>query len=195
MERQHRETYTGYIRSTYNQIGGTGFRFFHSFIGTIFKANEMVAKSVVRLEKTRDQRGELWRVGSESDIYDKWSQAIASCGGLIREACSAANGRLGAEFQSFIFPIVVIPDNSLWVVDYRGDGTVAKEAYEVESCDYFIGKEMSADAGPKSDCLRISHVRFMTLTGFKNFITCLRVTASYWDTWFPPNSSPNWPPA
>jgi len=70
-----------------------------------------VGKGAVRLKTT--DKGQLART-SDSDIYDKWAQALSSGVDLANSACHLPPQFTMHNFYTAILPLVVVPDDSLW---------------------------------------------------------------------------------
>lgn len=79
--------------------------------------------------------------GRDNEVYDKWSQAISSCHDLIREETrfqyDVNRGSVGQ--PSFILPILVIPDGTLYKVDFESDGKKNGTPKGVDHISMFIG--------------------------------------------------------
>lgn len=105
-------------------------------------------------------------VGPDSEIYDKWVQALASGDGLaIIPSGKPSNSR---EWR-VVLPIVVVPDGTLWQVDYDDKGTMSKEPYQVNSSQYYVGHEYAIQLGTRTFRYLASHVEFKTFTGLSEY--------------------------
>lgn len=126
--------------------------------------------------KTCDQVG-LTTTGdltsSDSDIYDKWAQALSSAGDLTYHA--ATDGRERSESgvaAAIVVPIVVVPDNRLWVVHYDDNGSRTLDPEPSDRCPYFVGREYW-HRGSNADTYIVSHLEFVTFKGLQQFIETL----------------------
>ena len=79
----------------------------------------------------------------------------------------------------FIMPLVVIPDDALWIAEYDFDGKFVSGPTQTDSCTYFVNYELEK-VGVMP--LVISHVHFVTCTGLKTLIFDLMKSQSpTWD--------------
>jgi len=106
-------------------------------------------------------------VASDSDTYDKWIQAIASAAQLAE---------LGAKRQApdtavftFVMPVLLVADKTLWVVDYSEDGTRAA-AVQAEQTLNFVdrGHQIAHRYGPRIYQMR--HLFIYTKAGFAQML-------------------------
>jgi len=107
------------------------------------------------------QRDELY--ASSSDIYEKWSQALASAYDLIN---SAANDEEGC---SAVFPLLVVPEGRLWRAEFDQNGSLTGNPRQVDRCSYFVGKRYWAGDNLSGFPYYLSHLEFITLPGLRTF--------------------------
>lgn len=130
---------------------------------TIYPIGEPVGKSLAQVGRATDNS----ITSGDSEIYEKWGQALASLTDLVEEMSSDGRGEPRPHF-SFCIPAIVVPDNRLWAVDYDYDGNLVGNAQSVDHCSFFIGKDYSV--GFSEPSYVVSHLELFTLTGFQNFI-------------------------
>ena len=128
---------------------------------SIYKPDAFVGKNIVRLKK---KNGDLCSDG-DNEIYDRWTQALSSCHDLCGTAFRAYNGN--EIIESFVIPVVVLPNNSLWKANYKNDGTLADDPSPVDDCEFYINQEIR---GIDGGAYRITHIHFTTLTGFEEML-------------------------
>ncbi len=134
----------------------------------------MVGRSTSQFSRKSD--GSV--VDNDSPIYNKWAQAISSCSELIQQfnSLEVYTGHHGV-IKAIVVPVVVVPDDRLWVIDYDSNGN-RSVPLPAESCDYFIGKSWKVFSGSESvDKFQdycITHLRFMTLSGYGKFLDRLQ---------------------
>lgn len=149
-------------------------------INSIFLPKAFVGKSVLRL-KTRSNK--LW-ADTDADIYEKWSQALASSVELATYAGSLSNG------FSFIMPLVVVPDNSLWIANYKDDGTIDGDPTLTDQCDFYVDHEIKIGIVAR---LVITHIHFVTLKGLSRLLDDFTSEQTWmWDKLFS-GASTNYP--
>jgi hypothetical protein len=135
---------------------------------TLYSRNKPVGKKTTQV-RWDAKRGEF--ISSDAESYDKWGQALSSAHDLVQQAFDSASNRGVQQFFTLILPLLVIPDQSLWVVDYDETGQRA-EPQRVESASLFVGREypLGNQRGLK---YTISHLEITTQTGFLSFVTDL----------------------
>jgi hypothetical protein len=150
-------------------------------VPSFYRAHDLVGKKAVRIK--RDDKGGI-RGDSDSDVYDKWAQAIASSVGLVEEASQCAPP--ACRVYSAVLPVVVVPDGSLWVVQHDKDGK-ANLPTQMDNCEYFVGRRISLTEPPNEQFFRFSHFHFFTVKGFEKFLseTANEKRASVWNKLFP----------
>lgn len=151
-------------------------------LNTIYKEDEFVGKSLFRLKK---KQGVLCSDG-DSEIYDKWSQALASCYDL---AVEASRNPIALKIQTFLMPIVVVPNDSLWVANYSNDGSLSKDPEQVDQCSYFVDQKLSIplalDYSIPEFPLKLTHIHFVTLKGLAEMLgTFVAQRSRIWDAIF-----------
>jgi hypothetical protein len=153
--------------------------------GEIFRSREPVGKSATQVGKTSAdaKKGEPQIVNSDSETYEKWSQAIASANELIGSSghSSIANDSVNA---TVVFPILVVPNQTLWAADYSADGALVERPRQVEACNLFVGKAVIV----RNIKYRISHLLIFTKSAFDTYLDRLRDNHSdEWEYLFPDN--------
>ncbi len=130
---------------------------------SIYPTGSSVGKSLTQVGRNSDKS----ITSGDSEIYEKWGQALSSLSDLVQEM-----GSDGAEsnkpYFSLCIPILVVPDNRLWAVDYDYDGNLITSPSNIDHCSFFIGKDYSIRFNEPSYI--ISHLEIFTVTGFEKFI-------------------------
>lgn len=126
----------------------------------IYPAGGPCGKSLAQVGKTVG--GDL--VGPDSEIYDKWVQALASGAGLVVVPSGAPDH--SREWRA-ILPIVVVPDNTLWLAEHDENGTLKEPPKPAMAIDYFVGHEYLLKLGNREFKYFASHVEFLTFTGLE----------------------------
>ena len=122
-------------------------------------------------------------IASDADVYDKWTQALASANDLICEAVQEVQQVQDGHSYGLILPVLAVPDDTLWTVQFDVTGKRLTDPSQVERCSYFVGREYAFEQGAECSRLRISHVEFVTLSGLE---TLMREVSSPGDSnrWF-----------
>ena len=121
---------------------------------SIYNENKPVGKSCAQVG--RDQAG---ITSTNSDVFNKWTQAISSAQVLADRASDEGSGyKYHGALVTIILPVVVVPNNRLWEVQFNADGMQQTEPRMVNRCPYWI--DSMAECGDR-------------LTGFSYTITQL----------------------
>lgn len=132
---------------------------------SIYVQGDYVAKSVGQVGKT--QSGEI--SASDDSVYDKVSQSLHSAHDLIEGAHFLKPKE--EDLSAFILPILVIPDGSLWQVNYDANGVRQTPPALSDHISYFVGKSwrvgyISEDHPRLSDFVwyKLSHLEITTFS-------------------------------
>lgn len=142
---------------------------FHFQESQLYKTGDPVGKSCAQIGRTIDKQ----IYSSDNEIYDKWSQALSSSYDLLTEICQEIEK---SNFIGFCFflPVLVVPDEKLWVVHYSEDGQMLSDPKMVDRCQYFVGKSFYAKWSWTGHSYTFSHLEIMTFKGLKSFIEELK---------------------
>ncbi|MCO6436075.1 MAG: hypothetical protein J5J06_03215 [Phycisphaerae bacterium] len=140
-----------------------------------YQIGEPVGKNCPQIGKSKE--GEI--IASDADVFEKWSQALASAQDLADEAASEGKECNGT-FLSLILPILVVPDGRLWKIDYAANGTRNGDPKQVDRCSVFVGHDCFAGNELQGAPLTISHLEFVTLTGCSDMLTGIAETPNPW---------------
>lgn len=145
--------------------------------GQFYHEGEFVGKSLLRLKV---KNGKFEADNNSSEIYDRWSQALASAVELANAACTSACFRSPVS-RSIILPIVVIPNDSLWNVSYDEGGLIQGDPIKVDASEFFIERRIGLGSEP----FVFTHIHFVTLRGFENLVSRFLTHHRKWDWVFP----------
>lgn len=122
-------------------------------------------------------------MGTDADVYDKWAQAINSSYDLVK--ISDTDWTHGPSREAFpsVVPILVVPNDMLWVVDYDSDGNRTSTPRRERRIPFYLDKQVSLES-PKVE-FRISHLEIMTVEGLMCFVSEVQRTCGVFDDIFP----------
>lgn len=152
-------------------------RFSHPMSNYVF--GSPVGKSSVQVGKARDNSFET----SDAEVFDKWSQALASAHDLAYGAAVEGKERT-RKVLSLVLPMVVVPDGTLWQAEYSDDGTRTRDPVAVDRCSFFVGRDYEAGDRLGGSMLTVSHLEFVTLSGLTDLAASL---LNHGNRWFPPH--------
>lgn len=155
--------------------------------GSIFQPEKPVGKSTVQVGKSNDGTKTGWKFScNDDDVHDGWSQAIASAYDLIASAYTADFSTDQQPMTSVVFPVLVVPDGMLWVVEYSPEGKRKGEPSVTDECQYYLGKNFP-NFHPINDYW-LSHLLMFTKSGLDRFLSELRRSSQanqLWEKFFP----------
>jgi hypothetical protein len=158
-----------------NPVMGTGVRTVRAEgSDTIFKADKLVGKSTAQVGKAK---GEL--VISDAEVYEKWSQALGSAFDLVLSSARDYETTGTNAAATVILPLLVVPDSTLWTVDYSVEGKQQGDPKPSTSCELFIGKTI--DTGLR---YAVSHLLIFTKTKFDGLLDRIATNDKYWKSIF-----------
>lgn len=131
---------------------------------SLYPLSEFVGKALSQV----GFNGEGKLHSKDSEVFEKWGQAIASSNQLIKRAASLNTSMQKPLQNSAVLPVLVVPDGTLWVVNYSalGDRTEPAQAQEAK---YFIGSTQTIDEG-QSVTFILSHLHIVTKTGLEKLL-------------------------
>lgn len=164
-------------------------KFIYDKGSSIYKKLEPVGKSTTQVGRRTPESAKNSASpfqSSDEEVYGKWTQAIASAHDLVMAALPTfaplSAGRDGEGIV--VLPILVIPDQMLWVVDYEETGIQKGTPKQVDNCTYFLGKNIHLQGLPFTMNYRVSHLHFFTKTGLKQFLNEV-CGEDYWEEILP----------
>lgn len=132
---------------------------------SLYKTGDPVGKSCTQVGRTN--KNEISQ--GDSEVYEKWSQALSSADDLTYLACTDGIERTGNFAYSLVFPLLVVPNGCLWTTLYDLEGNRIKDPERVDRCSYFVHLTYP-HASINHDELTISHLEFVTVDGLTAFV-------------------------
>lgn len=125
----------------------------------IYREGDPVGKATDQVG--RNGKGKF--VENDAAVFDKISQAISSVHDLAWNSCFAS----GAPFLhvvSVVVPVLVVPDDRLWMVQYDDLGKMIAEPKKVRSVEFYVGKRVEISQGMFQLTCDISHLEIVQLS-------------------------------
>lgn len=97
---------------------------------------------------------------SDAGTFDKWLQAVNGCRDLIKELLEAPT--LVSE-ASVVIPVLVVPKETLWQVDYEESGSIRTQVRQVERSTLILRHVWSVPWGLGPLNYDVSHLEIVTL--------------------------------
>lgn len=142
----------------------------------VYSRDPFVGKAILKPEKNGRS--------NDSEIYDRWAQAIASAHDLVHEAATKP-GTMDMFHYGAVFPWVVVPDGALWRACYDEAGQLVSDPEAVDRCRFFIAHPIQLEPEHRHNPIHLSHIDFATLTGFRKFLSSIKRPQLDWDDWIP----------
>jgi hypothetical protein len=134
---------------------------------SIYRAGDMVGKKTDQIG--RDASGELLR--DDSGAFEKLNQAVNSCKDLVVRAVLSPPPDVRPSF-TVVVPVLVVPSQVLWQVDYAEDGSVQARPRRLERSSLFIDHTWPVDRGAWGViAYRLSHLEVVTLDGLARVVS------------------------
>jgi hypothetical protein len=127
-----------------------------------YKAGQMVGKRTDQVG--RDTTGRL--VSDDQATFDKMNQAVNSCRDFVQKF-----GNEASPLMTVIVPVLVLPPNRLWQVEYDTDGHLKQNPAPQSRGTLFLDHSWSAGSERLVHLkYRISHLECLTSDGLKSWI-------------------------
>ena len=139
----------------------------------------VVGKSCAQVGKDKDDQFQV----TGTEIYDKWSQALASARELAEQAAELHANQPTVRY-AVVIPIVVVPDGTLWAAEYSETGVLVKAPVPTDRVSYFINHSIALGLDFGWTTYDISHIEFVTKTGLIQFASNL--TSECGREWYQP---------
>ncbi len=128
---------------------------------TFYTPGDMVGKQTDQVGKSH---GGEW-VGNDQETFEKVSQALNSAHDLIRESTMP-----DPPYTRVVLPVLVIPNERLWQVEYSANGTLQRDPRPVPRTTVFVDHlfRLTADYLNTDVQYRISHLEIVTFDELQN---------------------------
>jgi len=139
---------------------------------SIYKPYEFVGKNITQVGRVSDGTIQA----NDNELFNKWSQCLGSANDLVKRIYLEGKDIKCSVFFFTIIPILVIPNETLWIVNYDFAGGIVSGPRLADRISYFVDKVYKTDAEATIISheirheIRISHIEIMTQHGLENFI-------------------------
>lgn len=152
---------------------------------SLYSPQQFVGKSTAQVAR---HAGTREFVSTDSATYEKWSQALASAEDLIFHSTYRYQQMAGDDCLTAVLPLLVVSDNTLWVVDYGDDGKPFGKPRLCDEALLYVGRKYRR---PGNISFTISHLHVYTKTGVMKFLDRVATDDKLWDTIFPADELPS----
>jgi hypothetical protein len=148
----------------------------HSGENSVYATGAPVGKSTTQVGVKESVGGEMF--ADDSEAHEKWAQSIASAYGLVSEAASALRDKEMTCVAHFILPVLVVPNGTLWAVDYGVEGEKVSSPTQVDEIEFYLNH--SPWRVGQMFSYTFSHLHFVTQTGLTSYVERLRTSERYY---------------
>ncbi|MDJ1160425.1 hypothetical protein QHI69_00710 [Burkholderia gladioli pv. gladioli] len=145
---------------------------------SLYPVGEGVGKSTVQIGKLHAQ-GSGWSA-NDAETYDKWNQAIASAYDMSRLIAKQLSGQVNTYFKNAIIPVLVVSNETLWVVDYDATGGVSVGPQRVHETQLYVGRRNKLNGRD----FAISHLHICTEEGLIQLLSRISSDDAWWKAVF-----------
>lgn len=132
----------------------------------VYPVGGPIAKCCAQVGRSQDSS----IVASDADVFEKWSQALASVQDLADDSAFVAAKQRRDAMLSIVVPIMTVPDGTLWEVMFDNDGNQTSKPQLTDRCSFFVERSYRAGDLQMSTGYTVSHLEFVTMTGLKRLI-------------------------
>lgn len=144
---------------------------------SLYPVGDPVGKSTAQVGRT--EKGDF-KTG-DREVYDKWSQALASASDMISNAIWAYEKRNVGAFLTVIIPALVVSDDSLWVADYSDNGKLVAGPKQVDETTIYVAHVDGPHMGP---VYTMSHLHVYTRSRIADVLSEVGQLKGIWETVF-----------
>jgi hypothetical protein len=130
-----------------------------------YKPRDYVGKSIDVV--SRDGSGRKFKSG-DGEVYGRWTQALQSGASILDSLVELRSPGQSIAF-TWVLPILVIPDDRLFVVDFNDAGTRVHDPQKADRTSFYVDYHLPIYDydGPS---LKFGHFEIMTYSALREFI-------------------------
>ncbi len=180
---QSRESMAPSMGTSSEPPGWMGAGLFKMFGTHLYDSQQPVGKSLKRVKATENGFS-----ASDSDIYEKYTQALTSMDELVQSAAQALRPRNAQVISRAFLPILLVSDAALWIADYSASGQLIGDPRpEADEATFYLGwnYELHNPHDPIHPAtFTISHFHLMTRRRLPKFLEEIQQGGGIWDQLF-----------
>ncbi|MEK7950442.1 hypothetical protein [Luteolibacter soli] len=142
---------------------------------SMYRSGTPVGRSAVQIRSDKN------RPDGDGEIYGKWAQALASVSDLIWEGGRDACGPAIRVSYSMPMACLVVPNGTLWAVDYDSEGTRSAPPIQVDEVEFYVARRYEEDGMDFS----LSHLHILTTRGLVSLLENRLSETEFWVDHFP----------
>jgi hypothetical protein len=155
----------------------------------LYDSRQQVGKSMKRVKVVENGFS-----ATDSEIYEKYTQALTSMNEVVQEAALALRSPHAAPGLARAFlPVVVVSDGALWIADYDA-GQLVADPRQTDETEFYLGWDYelpNPQAPAHTATFTISHLHIMTRRRLPKFLEEISQAGQIWNQlfgsgWTPP---------
>ena len=129
------------------------------------------------------ERGNNTLTAGDSDVFDKWTQALASIAEMVERAVKHLSARRAFIPRTAFLPVLVVPDGTLWGAKYSSSGDLEEHPTKESEITFYVGRKyhLDDDAGD----LAITHLHVCTRSAVGECLHRIADGGGIWQQLFP----------
>lgn len=135
----------------------------------LYATGDWLGKSSTQIKHANSSAKSKYQT-SDSDVYDKWTQALGSAADFLDVVTNVSvPDTVDYPTLVFVMPVLVVPDGTLWAVDYDEDGTRGTP-HQVEDAVLYVDRtrRFAAQGGPLT--YKLTNLNIRTLASFTGML-------------------------
>lgn len=149
----------------------------------LYDSQQLVGKSLKRVKLSDNGFA-----ATDSDIYEKYTQALSSMDELVQSEARALRARNAQPLSRAFLPIVLVSDGALWIADYDGSGRLIGDPRpEPDETTFYLGWRYELPnpfAHESKATFTISHLHIMTRRRLPKFLEEIHQRGPIWHQLF-----------
>jgi hypothetical protein len=130
---------------------------------SFYQQHEFVGKACSQVGRLSNKENQL--TGNDAEVYDKWYQAIHSAHDLVDRANEDWKLTEKKQCLTLILPVLVIPNDRLWRIKYKADGTIESGPETIARTTMYIDKYVASSDRLTGISVSFSHLEIVTEQG------------------------------
>lgn len=132
---------------------------------TLYPPGQIVGKSFSQVGREFQSPNSI--TSNNAEVNEKWGQCLASATELVARSQPSELPN-GMAYLTAILPVIVVPNDRLWVSHYDRDGALIHPPVMSDEITYFVGHTVKPNVLSCLEGFNFSHIHIVTETGFRN---------------------------
>jgi hypothetical protein len=150
----------------------------------VYQTGHGVGKSVRQVR--REKKGKnADRMVSGDEVFDKWTQSLASIGEMVDSGAGvlAAPAPQQPVQRIAFLPVLVVPDNTLWIADYSSPGDLRQAPFQCPAITFYLERKYRLTR--EQAWFTVTHLHIFTRTSLGEWLQNIAQGGGIWQELFP----------